>query len=72
MKKRIKPNLSNLSTDTTRTSHSTGSVAQEAHVPIPTFVVVLILADVRAPQLRAPPTSRAPHTSPAPYLTNLF
>ena len=71
-RKRLKPNLSILSTDNTRTSHSSGSVAQEAHVPITTFVVVLIHADVRAPQLRASPTSRAPHTSPDPYLTTLL
>ena len=54
-KKRLKPKLSILSTDNTRTSHSSGSVAQEAHVPITTFVVVLIHADERAPQLRASP-----------------
>ena len=39
-KKRLKPKLTILSTDTTQTSHSSGSVAQEAHVPITTFVVV--------------------------------
>ena len=39
-----------LSTDNTRTSHSSGSVAPEAHIPITTFVVALIHTDVRAPQ----------------------
>ena len=71
-KRKVNTILSILSTDTTWTTHSSGSAAPEAHVPITTFVVASIHADERTPQLRTSPSSRAPHTSPDLHPTNLI
>ena len=65
-KRKVNTILSILSTDNTRTTHSSGSAAPEAHVPITTFVVASIHADERTSQSRTSSSSRAPHTSPDP------